>query len=509
MMNSFKKYQSYILYGGMALLFLLLILIATLGDAPYSAVAFKLGAFSVQWYAIFILAGIVTAATLSYFEIIRYKQDPNILWDGLLIFVLLAIAGARFWYVIFNLDQYNGNIGRMINISEGGLGIHGAIIVVFIGLVFFTKWKKIDYFFVLDIVGPGFLVGQIFGRWGNFMNRELYGPAVESLNWLPPFIRDNMNINGALRHPTFLYESSWNLVGLILILIFRRKKQVKIGDIFAFYMVWYGIGRIPTELLRLNSGVDEPLMFLNIPASIATSVGLILAGIAIFVYRNIKHKNRPTYNDYGRKAVLFDLDGTLLDTIELIYKNIGETFKVHFPDIQLTDEKLKAFVGPTLYESFGWYENDPKKVSEMIDTYRSINAKNHKIPVKSFNNAALVLKSLKEHDYLIGVVSSKIHKFVKLGLEQNDLLQYIDVIIGSDESPRHKPDPMPLQMALESLHVSASNAAYIGDHPNDVVAAKAANVKSIGVAYSVHYEALLASKPDIMIDDLEKLLYIF
>ncbi len=509
MMNSFKKYQSYIVYGSMALVFLLLILFATMGSAPYGSTAFELGAFSVQWYGVFILFGIIMGGTLAYLELVRYKQDPNILWDGLLIFVPSAIFGARFWYVIFNLDKYNGDFMRMINIGEGGLGIHGAIIVVFIGLIYFSRWKKIDYYFILDIVGPGFLVGQIFGRWGNFMNRELYGPAVDNLNWLPPFIRDNMNITGQLRHPTFLYESSWNLVGLILILVFRRYKQVKVGDIFAFYLVWYGIGRIPTELLRLNSGVAEPLMLFNIPASIATSVGLIIAGVSIFLYRKLKVKNVPSYNDYGRKAVLFDLDGTLLDSIELIYKNITETLKVHFPDLKLTKDQLKAFVGPTLYESFGWYEKDSKKVEAMIQTYRKINDKNHKIEVKSFKNAELVLQSLKAHDYLVGIVSSKVNRFVKLGLEQNNLMQYVDVVIGSDDCTKHKPDPMPILMALEKLHVGPQNASYIGDHPNDIFAAKAAGIQAIGVSYSVHYEDLLASKPDILVDDLEKLLYIF
>ncbi|WP_264229745.1 prolipoprotein diacylglyceryl transferase [Acholeplasma laidlawii] len=509
MMTTFKKYQGYIVYGGITLLFLLLILIATFGTAPYSGTAFELGSFSVQWYAVFILSGIISASVLAYLELTRYHQDPNILWDGLLVFVPSAIIGARLWYVLFNLDKYNGDILRMLDVTEGGLAIHGAIIVVVLGLILFAKKKKIDYFFVLDMVGPGFLIGQIFGRWGNFMNLELYGPVIDNLNWLPPFIRDNMNIGGAFRHPTFLYESSWNLLGLILILVFRRKKQVKIGDIISFYLVWYGIGRIPTEILRMNSGVPEPLMMFNIPTSIATSVGLIIAGLAIYLYRTLKVKNRIAYDDYGRKAVLFDLDGTLLDTIDLIYKNITATFKVHFPNKKLTDEELKAFVGPTLDESFGWYEKDNKKLQAMIKTYREINEVNHKVKVESFENALIVLKTLKEHDYLIGIVSSKIHKFVKLGLEQNDLMQYVDVIIGSDESPKHKPDPLPINMALERLNVSPSNAAYVGDHPNDILAAKAANVKSIGVGYSVHYEALLGAKPDVVVDNLEKLLYIF
>ncbi|WP_162146846.1 prolipoprotein diacylglyceryl transferase [Acholeplasma granularum] len=508
-MNKIKENKNLVAYISMAIGFLLLILIATRGSAPYESVAFEFGDFSVQWYAVFILFGIVFAAILGFLELERYGQDPNIIWDGLLIFVPLSILGARLWYVLFNLDKYNGNIGRMLNVGEGGLAIHGAIAVVFVGLIWFTKFKKVDYFFVLDIVGPGFLIGQAMGRWGNFMNRELYGPVLENPNWLPPFIKENLFFSGKYHHPTFLYESSWNILGLILILVFRRKKFVKLGDILAFYLVWYGVGRIPNEILRMASGVKEPLMLFNIPVSIATSVALILAGILVFIIRRLTNKNIISYDDYGKKAVLFDLDGTLLDTIDLIYKNIKETFKIHFPNKKLSDEELRSFVGPTLDVSFGWYEKDPEKITKMIDTYRNINEKNHHDGVDSYNNAELVLKTLKERNYKIGVVSSKINKFVRLGLEQNGLISYIDIIIGSDDSPVHKPDPLPLQMALEKLSVKASNAAYVGDHPNDIFAAQNANMMSIGVSYSIHYKELLGAKPDQVIDDLEKLLYIF
>src|SRR5690606_19492646 len=132
---------------------------------------------------------------------------------------------------------------------------------------------------------------------------------------------------------------------------------------------------------RMQSGVDEPLMLLGIPVSIATSVGLILAGVLIFVLKRVLKKDMNTYEDYGKKAVLCDLDGTLLDTIDLIYKNTKDTFKEFFPDLVLDEKTLKTFVGPTLEESFSWYEKDEVRRQQMIDKYREHNHKNHAIGV--------------------------------------------------------------------------------------------------------------------------------
>ncbi len=506
MKSSFKKYQNYFVYGGFLLVFLVLVLVATSGNAPYGKTVFE--GFALTWYSIFIITGLIFGAIMMYFELKRVGHDPDILWDGLLVFVPLAIAGARLWYVLFNLEKY-GDIMRIFNLTEGGLGIHGSIIVTFVVLIWFTRRKKIDYWFVLDLVAPAFLIGQTLGRWGNFMNQELYGPVADNLNWLPPFIREQMLVNGAYRHPTFLYESIWNLIGLVLILVLRRKRIFKLGDIMAFYLVWYGVGRIPTEWLRLNSGVTEPLMAFGIPVSIATSVGFIIAGVLIFVLKRVFRKDLGLYDDYGKKAVLFDLDGTLLDTADLIYKNIKQTFKEYFPDKVFTENELKAFVGPTLNESFSWYETNPKRLEKMIETYRKHNAVNHQTGVKPFDHAKETLEALRASGYLIGIVSSKKREVVEFGLQQNDLLKLVDVVVGSDDVTKHKPDAEPIEKALKQLAVSPDNAVYVGDHENDIKAAKNAGVKSVGVAYSIHYAKLLSAQPDYVIDDLEKLLHIF
>ncbi|HEY8405793.1 MAG TPA: prolipoprotein diacylglyceryl transferase [Acholeplasma sp.] len=509
MSKTFKKYQGFIVYGGIALLFLFLLMLATVGQTPpYNKFAISFGSGNgIAWYAVFILAGIISATVLGYLEFRRFGVNTDILFDGLLYCVPLAIIGARLWFVIFNLDDYN-SIGEMFAIWNGGLAIHGGVIFAFIFVYFFSKYKKVSFWWFLDVVAPGFLIGQTFGRWGNFMNQELYGPVVENLNWLPSLIRDQMFINGAFRHPTFLYESLINLVGLIIILALRRKKLFKLGDIVALYLLWYGMARIPNELLRLQSGVAEPLMIGGVSVSVLTSIGFIIAGIAIIIGKRIYAKDLPYYSTYGKHAVLFDLDGTLLDTKDIIYDNIKRTFAIYQPDRTFTEKELKAFVGPTLEESFSWYEKDHDKVLKMVETYREFNRENHDKGVNAFPNVEKVFKTLKENDYMIGIVSSKKTEFVTIGLDQHNLSQYVDIIIGADDVLVHKPDPTGIKKALEALSVPAENTFYVGDHANDIKAAQNALVKSIGVSYSIHYEDLLAAKPDYVVDDLEKILEI-
>ncbi|VEU83102.1 prolipoprotein diacylglyceryl transferase [Acholeplasma hippikon] len=544
MKSSFKKYQNYIVFGGFALVFMFLVFIATFNQVERAKAGggwdstFNVPGLPVAWYAVFIMVGIIFATILGYLEFKRAEQDPEILWDGLLIFVFVGILGARLWYVFSDILRsitegtlanndfiknplliigYNGS-----SFELAGLAIHGGIIFVFIGLIFFTRRRKISYWFMLDIVAPGFLIGQAMGRWGNFMNRELYGPVMNNANWLPAFIRERMDFGAGVynvntgtpeyHHPTFLYESLWNLVGLIIILAFRHKKKFRLGDMLAFYLVWYGVGRIPTETLRIleSSLSGEPLSAGGVSISILTSIGLIIAGLLVFFLKRKYQKNLPYYDEYGKKAVLFDLDGTLLDTLALIKVNTRETFKKFLPNINLSDDELKAFFGPTLHESFSWYEKDPKKIEQMVTFYRERNRINHhELGVKGFPHAYEALEALKNNGYLIGVVSSKKKEFVELGLEQNDLLKFVDVVVGSDDVNKHKPHPEPILKALEILNVTKENATYVGDHANDVLAAKACGMRAIGVSYSIHYRELLAAKPDIVIDDLEKLLKIF
>ncbi|PKK96767.1 MAG: hypothetical protein CVV58_04655, partial [Tenericutes bacterium HGW-Tenericutes-3] len=144
--------------------------------------------------------------------------------------------------------------------------------------------------------------GQIVGRWGNFMNAEAYGPVIESqfiLNILPAFIKDQMFIAGAYHHPTFLYEGIWNFVGLVGLLIIRRKRILKVGDLFAFYLIWYGFGRgAIIEPLRVGGHPTDALRMFGLPTNIVLSIGLFMVGgIAIILLKKKFIKNQPYYVD--------------------------------------------------------------------------------------------------------------------------------------------------------------------------------------------------------------------
>ncbi len=294
---------------------------------------------SVVFYSFFIMLGILVALGLSLREIKRHgmKQDDFI--DGFLWVVPVAILGSRLWYVAFEWDSFAGGgffptLLRILGFSSGtldfsdfglaGLAIHGAFFTAIICVFIHTKIKKIDMFAFLDIVAVGFIIAQAFGRWGNFFNQEAHGGIVggmtngianltleEQYNHLralliPEFIVNNMYIKQGLHgygvepltgfyHPTFYYESMFNLLGFSLMLILRRIKKIQIGEIFALYLVWYGGVRIFIETMRTDPLTFE-LFGLTFKSAIVTSVLMILAGIAVSAFVRIKRKGI----DYSR-----------------------------------------------------------------------------------------------------------------------------------------------------------------------------------------------------------------
>lgn len=204
--------------------------------------------------------------------------------DFILIAFPLSIIGARIYYVAFSWSDYKDNILSVFAIWNGGIAIYGGLITGAIILYFFTQYRFIKTLDFLDVVAPSVMLAQAIGRWGNFFNQEAYGKAVDSLNYLPGFIRDQMYIDGAYRQPTFLFESLWNLLGFVVICILRRRpKLLKQGEITAFYLIWYGCGRLLIEGLRTDS-----LMFLGIRVSQWLSGILILVGIIMVVLRRRK-----------------------------------------------------------------------------------------------------------------------------------------------------------------------------------------------------------------------------
>ena len=252
-------------------------------------VALQLGPISIRWYAICIVSGLILAVYLSMKEAPRKKINPDDIIDFILIAFPLAIVGARLYYVIFEWGYYSQHLGEIFAIWNGGIAIYGGLLTGALVLYLFSRRRLIEPIDFLDIAAPSVMIAQSIGRWGNFFNQEAYGAAVKSLNYLPSFIRDQMYIDSSYRQPTFLYESSWNLLGFLLILILRRKPQfLRQGEITAFYLIWYGFGRMIIEGMRTDS-----LMFAGLRVSQWLSMILILVGLAIIIYQ--RRKKAPYY----------------------------------------------------------------------------------------------------------------------------------------------------------------------------------------------------------------------
>ncbi|MGI2329394.1 prolipoprotein diacylglyceryl transferase [Planococcus sp. YIM B11945] len=263
--------------------------------ASIDPVAFSLGPIKVRWYGVIIAAGILLAFLVGQREMVKRGLHPEFLTDLLIWAVPLSIVGARIYYVAFQWDHYKANPGQIIQIWTGGIAIHGALIAAVIVAYLFTKSRNTPFLKVADILAPSILIGQAVGRWGNFINQEAHGGEVsrtflENL-YLPDWLINQMYIDGAYYHPTFLYESVWSLVGILILLGLRRVNLVR-GEMFFFYMIWYSIGRYFIESMRTDSLVAEGLR-----AAQVVSVLAIVIGICLIIYRRVALKNPPRYKD--------------------------------------------------------------------------------------------------------------------------------------------------------------------------------------------------------------------
>ena len=244
-----------------------------LGIGPFhvDSTAFTVFGIKIAWYGIIICVGLILGVLYSIY---RAKKNEGIKTDTVIdlafFLVIFGVIGARLYYVIFKFGDYivknddgSFNLGKtllsMINIREGGLAIYGAIIAGFLTILVFAKIKKIGFLKILDFVSPAVMIGQIVGRWGNFFNMEAYGSettlpwrmGLHFSNFRNPDISEIM-ARSVYVHPTFLYESLWNLIGFIIINIFYKKKKYD-GQIFFMYIAWYGFGRFFVEWLRTDS----------------------------------------------------------------------------------------------------------------------------------------------------------------------------------------------------------------------------------------------------------------
>ena len=240
-----------------------------IGETVLNKIAFSLfGRLEVRWYGILITCGIVLAFLHAIWRGKRERVKSDDIIDIGILTVVLGVLGARLYYVLTTLDSGNyQSFLDVIAIWEGGLAIYGGVIGGVLGIIIVTLWKKINPLKVMDMIGPGVIIAQALGRWGNFFNGEAYGYAIADTTkyyffgtefMLPSgegtlFHTLRMGLGGtACYHPTFLYESVWNVIGFILLTVFYKHKKFH-GQIALMYFTWYGFGRMFIEGLRTDS----------------------------------------------------------------------------------------------------------------------------------------------------------------------------------------------------------------------------------------------------------------
>ena len=231
--------------------------------------SFQIFGLTIHWYGVIIALGIAAA----YLFCSHIAKDYDVTKDNALDIIIFglpsAVICARIYYVIFEWKSYKDNLWDIFKIWEGGIAIYGAIIGACLSTYFYCRYRKLSVAKVFDLGAFGLLLGQIFGRWGNFVNAEAYG-GTTSLPWRMELIEVGICV-----HPTFLYESLWN-IGVFLLLCYRRKKETFDGEIFLSYITLYGLGRLWIEGLRSDSLYLGSVRISQLVALLCVATGVIL-----------------------------------------------------------------------------------------------------------------------------------------------------------------------------------------------------------------------------------------
>lgn len=249
-----------------------------IGEFTIDPTAFKItDNITIEWYAIIICVGILTAYFVCDRLTKRFSIKSDDLLDAMLIGLPAGFVGARLWYILGDLGSFHSFMD-VISVWNGGLAIYGGIFASCLAVFFVCRHKKISFLSLLDLMAIGFLIGQIIGRWGNFANVEVFGVQTD----LPWRMGVGVNTIAEYVHPLFLYESLWNLVGLLLIFGYMDSRKFK-GELFLWYTAWYGIGRAWMEPLR-DSSYNLHIFGLRINMVLAITAAVLAVGLIIFVF---------------------------------------------------------------------------------------------------------------------------------------------------------------------------------------------------------------------------------
>lgn len=269
---------------------------------------FMVFGFKITFYGVIIACGIIAGYLVAAWQAQRTGQSKDFYLDFAMYAVVIAIIGARLYYVAFSWDEFKDDPLKILNLRTGGLAIYGGIIAAILTAIVYTKIKKVSFWLVTDTGCVGLLTGQIIGRWGNFFNKEAFGGYTDNLlamrlPWeeavshmsaqaisdLSPYV-----VNGMIQvHPTFLYESVWNLAILICLLVYTRHKKFD-GEIFMLYLAGYGLGRFWIEGLR----TDQLLIWgTGLPVSQLLAAVLVIVSVLALVWKRVNMKKRKRLRD--------------------------------------------------------------------------------------------------------------------------------------------------------------------------------------------------------------------
>ena len=293
--------------------------------------AFRIGPLTIYWYGLLIVIGAVLAAVFATAEARRRGQDPEHVWNLLTWCLLLGIMGARLYHVFSSpaggftgWDYYRSHPIEIIAFWKGGfrgLGIYGASAGGLLAILLYARVSKLNFWRWADIVAPGVLLAQAIGRWGNYINQELYGPpttlpwgiTIDGLHRFGPYIDLNQYPLDIKFHPTFLYESLWNLLGFLLLFWLARRfaSRLRDGDIVAIYLLYYSIGRLWVEIFR-----PDAWAIAAIPAAQIFAL-LLMAAALVFLF--MRHRDwQPPETWYAEKASASSLLSPATPTVDAV-----------------------------------------------------------------------------------------------------------------------------------------------------------------------------------------------
>ena len=267
-------------------------------------ILFTINGIEIRWYSVLLLTGMLIGILMIIKESKRFNLSKDFAFNMCFWTIIFGLIGARAYYVIFNYNLYQDNLLDIFKVWEGGLAIHGGLIVGFITLYIYCKRYNVNPYKMTDIVVVPLLLGQAIGRWGNFFNGEAHGSATSLLKLrelhIPEKIIEGMKIGNTYYHPTFFYESVYCAIGFIILLFVRRYRYLKRGQLTSIYLMYYSFGRFFIEALRTDS-----LMLGGFKVAQIVSLILFIVGLVMFTILSKKGKFEDLYSEDERGPINF------------------------------------------------------------------------------------------------------------------------------------------------------------------------------------------------------------